>query len=131
MAGRTGDPRSIPVRQARVPVRHAPAPAPEPPPSVYATRPAPPWQQVRVRRLNEGLRSGILFDVRSGKLLWARDPAQLMPIASLTKMMTALVVVAHTRPSDRAMITRAAVHFSGSGVGELPLGKRVPVLSLL
>jgi D-alanyl-D-alanine carboxypeptidase len=55
----------------------------------------------------------------------------VLPIASLTKMMTALIVVAHSHLSDRVLITRQAVHFSGSGVGELPLGRRVPLLPLL
>src|SRR5690242_18663941 len=39
--------------------------------------------------------SGLLFDVRSGRVLWARAPSRDLPIASLTKMMTALVVVSH------------------------------------
>ena len=64
-------------------------------------------------------------------MLWERNPTSVVPIASLTKMMTALVVVAHARTTDRVLITRAAVHFSGSGVGLLPLGKRVPLLALL
>jgi D-alanyl-D-alanine carboxypeptidase len=55
----------------------------------------------------------------------------VLPIASLTKMMTALVVVAHTKPSDKALITSQAVHFSGSGMGVLPLHKRVLVRTLL
>ena len=77
------------------------------------------------------LRSGLLFNVRSGQVLWSRDPRARVPIASLTKMMTALVVVAHTRPTDRALITPRAVHFSGSGMGILPLHKHVLVKTLL
>jgi D-alanyl-D-alanine carboxypeptidase len=46
-------------------------------------------------------------------------------------MMTALVVVAHSRPTDRVLITSQAVHFIGSGVGLLPVHKRVPELALL
>ena len=40
------------------------------------------------------LRSGLLFDVDTGEVLWQRNPTQVVPIASLTKMMTALIVVA-------------------------------------
>jgi serine-type D-Ala-D-Ala carboxypeptidase (penicillin-binding protein 5/6) len=76
-------------------------------------------------------RAGLLFDIRTGHVLWQHNPSQSMPIASLTKMMTALVVTAHSRPSDRVLISPAAVHFTGSGVGLLPLGKRVPELALL
>jgi D-alanyl-D-alanine carboxypeptidase (penicillin-binding protein 5/6) len=75
--------------------------------------------------------SGILFDVHTGRVLWARDPQRLLPIASLTKMMTALVVVAHAPPGARVLVTRAAVHFSGSGVGLLPLGKWVRLETML
>jgi D-alanyl-D-alanine carboxypeptidase len=46
-------------------------------------------------------------------------------------MMTALVVTAANRPGDHVMITPQAVHFSGSGVGLLPVHKRVPELALL
>jgi serine-type D-Ala-D-Ala carboxypeptidase (penicillin-binding protein 5/6) len=81
--------------------------------------------------LSGSLRSGMLFDVRTGQVLWQRNPGLQVPIASLTKMMTALVVVAHSKPSARVLITRQAVHFTGSGVGELPLGKRVREIALL
>jgi D-alanyl-D-alanine carboxypeptidase len=87
--------------------------------------------QVRKPKLRLGLRSGLLFDVRSGRVLWQKDPTHLLPIASLTKMMTALVAVERSRPSDRVMITREATRFTGSGVGLLPRGKRVPELALL
>lgn len=73
----------------------------------------------------------MLFDVRTGAVLWELQPRQEVPIASLTKMMTALVVVEHSRPSARVLITPAAVHFTGSGVGLLPLNKRVSLLALL
>jgi D-alanyl-D-alanine carboxypeptidase len=104
----------------KAPVRHTPPP--------YATTPAP--QRVHVH-FKLGLRAGLLFNVRTGQVLWARDPNIRVPIASLTKMMTALLVVSHLRPSDRALITRRAVHFSGSGMGILPLHKHVPVKTLL
>src|SRR5258708_2946970 len=34
-------------------------------------------------------RSGIVFDVKTGEVLWRRDPVRVAPIASLTKIMTA------------------------------------------
>jgi D-alanyl-D-alanine carboxypeptidase len=46
-------------------------------------------------------------------------------------MMTALVVVAHARPSARVPITSDALHYTGSGVGLLPKGKRVRLTTLL
>ena len=98
--------------------------------SQYGTLMAPPDQRVTVN-LRRGLRSGLLFDVRTGEVLWQRNPDQPLPIASLTKMMTALVVVAHSRPGDPVLITPAAIHFSGSGIGLLPVHKRVRELALL
>ncbi len=86
--------------------------------------------QVRIG-LKLPLRSGLLFDVRTGRVLWERSPLTVLPIASLTKMMTALIVAAHFSRGETAMITPQAVHFSGSGVGLLPVHKRAPVMTLL
>src|SRR5205823_419492 len=74
---------------------------------------------------------GLLFDVHTGRVLWEAHAERVLPIASLTKMMTALVVVAHSRPSDRVLITPAAVHFTGSGIGLLPVHKHVSERALL
>ena len=125
---------SGPPMTARAPNRRLPAP-PKPTvrpfvPAFYGVAPAPPAERVNPA-LKQPLRSGLLFDVRSGQVLWARDPGRVLPIASLTKMMTALVVATRDRPEARVLITRQAVHFSGSGVGLLPLHKRVRVLALL
>ena len=107
-------------------------PAPRTPPvhPTYGTRPAPANELVNVR-LKLALKSGLLFDVRTGEVLWAREPSRIAPIASLTKMMTALVVVSRAVPNASVPITPAAVHFTGSGVGLLPVGKRVPLDALL
>src|SRR3954454_15178482 len=42
--------------------------------------------------------AGVLFDVKSGAVLWERNPRLKHPIASLTKMMTALLVASGDRP---------------------------------
>jgi D-alanyl-D-alanine carboxypeptidase (penicillin-binding protein 5/6) len=99
-------------------------------PAGYGAGLAPARERVNVR-FAKALRSGVLFDVRSGRLLWDRRATWVLPIASLTKMMTALVVVAHSKPSARVLVTRQAVHFTGSGVGLLPLGKHVRLRTLL
>jgi D-alanyl-D-alanine carboxypeptidase len=98
--------------------------------SQYGTLMAPAPDQVKFP-LKIPLRSGMLFDVRTGEVLWEHRPDRVLPIASLTKMMTALIVVTHSRPQDRVLITPAAVHFTGSGVGLLPVHKRVRELALL
>jgi D-alanyl-D-alanine carboxypeptidase len=104
--------------------------SPTPVRSNYGIALAPPTERVRVS-FKRGLHSGLLFDVPTGQVLWQLNSEQAVPIASLTKMMTALVVVAHSRPSDRVMITPQAVHFIGSGIGLLPVHKRVSELALL
>lgn len=76
-------------------------------------------------------RAGLLFDLRSGQVLWARNPLKRLPIASTTKIMTAILVVERTRPTDTARVTREALSYTGSGVGVLPKNKRVPVEGLL
>ena len=64
-------------------------------------------------------------------MLYRRRPLRVLPMASLTKIMTALVVTEETEPAEPVRITRAALHYSGSGVGVLPKGKRVRLETLL
>jgi D-alanyl-D-alanine carboxypeptidase len=122
MAGRASGPSLPAVRHVAVARPAVPARSP------YGIAPAP--QQVSVH-LKLPLRSALLFDVRTGRVLWSRNAQGVLPIASLTKMMTALVVVEHVAPAAKARITKEVVHFAGSGMGVLPLGKRVSVLTLL
>jgi serine-type D-Ala-D-Ala carboxypeptidase (penicillin-binding protein 5/6) len=76
-------------------------------------------------------RAGLLFDVRTGRVLWRRKPGRLLPIASLTKMMTALVVVERRDSHDRVKITKQVVRTPGSKVGVLPKGKKVQLEALM
>jgi D-alanyl-D-alanine carboxypeptidase len=76
-------------------------------------------------------RAGLVFDLATGQVLWAHRPLEKLPIASLTKLMTAIIVVERTKPADRARVTREALHYTGSEVGLLPKGKLVPVEALL
>jgi D-alanyl-D-alanine carboxypeptidase len=75
--------------------------------------------------------AGIVFDVESGEVLWRRSPVKRVPIASLTKVMTALLVVENTQPGEMVRITKDALNYQGSGVGLLPKGRHVTVESLL
>ncbi|HEX8647697.1 MAG TPA: serine hydrolase [Thermoleophilaceae bacterium] len=82
-------------------------------------------------RFKKPPRAGLLLDVDSGEVLWSRKPLTPMPIASLTKVMTALIVVDRIGPRATTRISKAATKFRGSGVGVLPRGKKVPVEALL
>jgi D-alanyl-D-alanine carboxypeptidase len=100
-------------------------------PSPFALNHTPRHLPVNVRfaPANEP-RAGILFDVHTGHVLWEHDPGRRLPIASLTKMMTALIIARRHEPSERVLITRQALAYQGSGVGVLPKGKKVPLKDL-
>jgi D-alanyl-D-alanine carboxypeptidase len=76
-------------------------------------------------------RAGLLFDLDSGQVLWQRHATLRLPIASLTKLMTALLAVRSASAGAPVLITREATHEGGSKVGELPLGRHVSLESLL
>jgi len=86
--------------------------------------------QARVR-FKKPPRGGVLFDVESGEVLWSHKPLNPVPIASLTKVMTALLVVEGLGPRAKTRLSKTATKFRGSGVGVLPRGKKVPVEGLL
>jgi D-alanyl-D-alanine carboxypeptidase len=75
--------------------------------------------------------SGLLFNLSSGRVLWQHNGSGRLPIASLTKMMTALVTVRSAAPEEPVLITRDAVHAGGSKVGVLPVRRHVPLESML
>jgi D-alanyl-D-alanine carboxypeptidase (penicillin-binding protein 5/6) len=76
-------------------------------------------------------RSGLLFDIDSGRVLWRHRPERVLPIASLTKMMTALVAVDRVPEGAKVRITKEALAYTGSGVGLLPRGKRIGISAML
>jgi D-alanyl-D-alanine carboxypeptidase (penicillin-binding protein 5/6) len=76
-------------------------------------------------------RAALLFNLTTGQVLWSRNPYLRLPIASLTKMMTALLIVLAAPPDAPVLITRQAVDMPGSKVGVLPRGRHVKLESLL
>jgi serine-type D-Ala-D-Ala carboxypeptidase (penicillin-binding protein 5/6) len=76
-------------------------------------------------------RSGLLFDLDTGAVLWRRQPDRVLPIASLTKMMTALLVVERAPPDAKVRVTKEALAYKGSAVGVLPKGKRIKLETML
>jgi serine-type D-Ala-D-Ala carboxypeptidase (penicillin-binding protein 5/6) len=115
----------------RAPVVHPPDPGTAPvartPLAVSAASGPTP---VRIR-FRDPPRAGLLFDVGSGEVLWQEHPRRRLPIASLTKMMTALLIAERHRLTERLRITAAALNYAGSGIGVLPRGKRVELKPLL
>jgi D-alanyl-D-alanine carboxypeptidase (penicillin-binding protein 5/6) len=76
-------------------------------------------------------RAGLLFELRTGRVLWRYKPRRQLAIASLTKMMTALLIVEREDAHERVRISRRATKTGGSGVGVLPKGKKVQLEALL
>jgi D-alanyl-D-alanine carboxypeptidase (penicillin-binding protein 5/6) len=75
-------------------------------------------------------RAALVFDVDSGDSLYRRRATFEYPIASLTKIMTALAVTAATEPGEAVRIPRT-LRYEGSAIGLLPLGRRVRLEPLL
>src|SRR4051812_6957985 len=118
----------------RPPVRAGPGPGATPSPRTAAPDPAQAaLAGADAFHLNfkDPPRAGIVFDVKTGEVLWRRNPLKRVPIASLTKVMTALIVVESTRPRDMVRITKDALNYQGSGVGLLPKGRHVTAEALL
>jgi D-alanyl-D-alanine carboxypeptidase (penicillin-binding protein 5/6) len=80
---------------------------------------------------HEPPRAGLLFNLSTGQVLWQRNPYIRLRIASLTKMMTALLTVESAPPDAPVLVTKAAVDMAGSKVGVLPLGKHVRLETML
>jgi D-alanyl-D-alanine carboxypeptidase (penicillin-binding protein 5/6) len=76
-------------------------------------------------------RAALLVDLDSGEVLWRQNPYRKLPIASLTKIMTALLVTERTAPGDRVRITKAALNYREAGLGVLKRGRRVRLETLL
>jgi serine-type D-Ala-D-Ala carboxypeptidase (penicillin-binding protein 5/6) len=75
--------------------------------------------------------AGLLFNLTTGKVLWQRNAYKRVRIASLTKMMTALLTVESSPPGAHVLVTKQAIDTNGSKVGELPLGKHVRLETML
>jgi D-alanyl-D-alanine carboxypeptidase (penicillin-binding protein 5/6) len=99
-------------------------------PSPLAVRLEDPRDLVRLR-FKHMPRAGLMFDIDTGRVLWRHSPTRVLPIASLTKMMTALVVTDRVPPGAKVRVTKEALHYRGSGVGLLPRGKWIGINTML
>jgi serine-type D-Ala-D-Ala carboxypeptidase (penicillin-binding protein 5/6) len=76
-------------------------------------------------------RAGLLFNLDTGAVLWQRNPLARLRIASLNKMMTALVGVHAEPPGAQVLVTKEAIDAPGSKVGILPRGRHVRFETML
>jgi D-alanyl-D-alanine carboxypeptidase (penicillin-binding protein 5/6) len=132
----SGDAPPAPSKRASPPVSGLVNGAPEPlagggtAPSPLSVRLDDPRDLVRLR-FKHPPRSGLMFDLDTGRVLWRRDPTRVLPIASLTKMMTALLVARRVPPGQKVRITKQALSYKGSGVGLFRRGRHIGVETML
>ena len=108
-----------------------PPPTPVPPAgslSPYPTALETPPPSTREPRVAAA--SAILADLDSGEVLWERNPDQRQPIASVTKIMTGLLVVEATDPDEVVTASPNAARQTGAELG-LEVGEAQPVRQLL
>jgi D-alanyl-D-alanine carboxypeptidase (penicillin-binding protein 5/6) len=98
--------------------------------SQFELGPLPAEPPVRPR-LKRPPAAGVLFDIDSGEILWQRHATIARPIASLTKLMTALLIAEHGGRGERVAVSSKAASTPGSATGLLPRRKRVPLEPLL
>lgn len=72
----------------------------------------------------------LLLDVQSGEALFEKNADSRLPMASLTKIMTALLILERHKATDVVTIPSIAENIHGSTVGLIP-GQRMTVGSLL
>lgn len=102
--------------------------SPSPFPTALRT-PGPSRQPPQIRAA-----SAILADLGTGQALFESDPDQRRPIASVTKIMTALLVLERTDPANVVTVSpEAAAGRTGTGISQLGLvaGERITVEDLL
>jgi serine-type D-Ala-D-Ala carboxypeptidase (penicillin-binding protein 5/6) len=100
-------------------------------PATTGSQPAPPPRplsptgasHVRIRGVRTN--AGVVVDAASGRVVWARDAHRPLPVASLTKLMTALVALPRPVVLDRPyFVTPSMVPVPGYTIGLRP-GDRV------
>jgi D-alanyl-D-alanine carboxypeptidase (penicillin-binding protein 5/6) len=109
----------------------APPPTPVPPfgsPSPFPTALETPSPSTR--RPEVSAESVVLVDIDSGQVLMAERPDLRRPIASTTKIMTALLVLEAVRPNDVVTASPNAASQTGAVLGLKP-GEKITVRNLL
>ena len=117
------------MRRLRLPLLLAlaaalvPSAAAERKPLLYRVGPLP------ARGIQVTGRSAILVDATSGRVLWARYPHRRLPIASTTKIMTAVLALERLRPHEVVTVDRSIVRVPPFTEGLRP-GERVEAWKL-
>ena len=71
---------------------------------------------IPIAAVSVSAQSAILIDAQSGKVLYEKDSNKVLPMASTTKIMTALVAIENFDLDMTVVIPRAATGIEGSSV---------------
>lgn len=74
--------------------------------------------------------SGVIIDQNSGRILYSKNGNKILPMASTTKIMTAIVAIENGNLTDIVTISKKAVSISGSTAG-LRSGEKISLEELL
>lgn len=89
-----------------------------------------PLRDFNVPDLVMGAKSVLLFDTRSGKFLYQKDPYKQLPIASLTKLMTAVVIMENLSLDSIITVSAEDINVDGFGA-DLMKGEKLRGVDLL
>ncbi|MBW6440439.1 D-alanyl-D-alanine carboxypeptidase [Patescibacteria group bacterium] len=91
-------------------------------------RPLP--SRIKNNKINIDSSSAIAFDVGTDYILYSKDIKKKLPIASLTKIMTSIIVLENNNLDDVVVINQSALQTEGRKVGLLT-GEKITVDNLL
>ncbi|MUV39738.1 Serine-type D-Ala-D-Ala carboxypeptidase [Lentibacillus sp. JNUCC-1] len=74
--------------------------------------------------------NAVLMDQTSGRVLFEKQPHEQQPVASITKIMTAILVVESGKMDETAIASKRAVHAEGSAI-YLEQGEKMTVKDLV
>lgn len=89
-----------------------------------------PEEKDEIRDLNLGARSYLAMDLKTGNILAQKDSEIIIPMASLTKVMTAVVVLENCDLDERITVSDNAISTYGVGIA-LRAGEHFKVSDLL
>lgn len=70
------------------------------------------------------------IDLETGKVLYSQSPSQQLPMASLTKLMTALIILEESSPDDIVTVNKIATQIEPSKMN-LVTGEKITIKDLL
>ncbi len=91
-------------------------------------------QYLYVNKKSEDLKIGatayLVGDLNTGEIILSKNKDERLPIASISKLMTALIANLLSNPDDIAQVSKKALNTKGTN-GELKLGEKIKTSDLL